>query len=95
MAADAVPPPGEHLAPHRTDRAGTRVRAAAFAVVGSVPAVSGHYAVADGVTPWRPAALLVLAQFAVAWPATRRRFSLVATLGCTLGVHIAQTESEA
>lgn len=38
------------------------MRAAVFAVVGSVPAVSGHYAVADGVTPWRPTVLLVLAQ---------------------------------
>jgi hypothetical protein len=86
VAGDAVPPPGEHLAPHRADRAGTCVRAAVFAVVGSVLAVSGHYAVADGVTPWRPTVLLVLAQFAVAWPAARRRFSPVATLGCTLGV---------
>lgn len=99
MAGEAVPPPrGHRPSPYRADRmdltdradradrAGTCVRAAVFAVVGSVLAVSGHYAVADGVTPWRPTALLVLAQFAVAWPAARRRFAPVATLGCTLGV---------
>lgn len=49
MVSDDVSPPGGHRFPQRTDRAGTCVRAAVFAVAGSVLALSGHHAVADGV----------------------------------------------
>ncbi|WP_319053803.1 hypothetical protein, partial [Streptomyces europaeiscabiei] len=62
------------------------MRAAVFAVAGSVLALSGHHAVADGVPPWRLVTLLALAQFATVWPAAQRRFAPMATLGCTLGV---------
>lgn len=57
-----------------------------LAVVGSVLALSRHYAVADGVPPWRLVTLLVLAQFVASWPTARRRFAPMATLGCALGV---------
>lgn len=85
VASDHAPPPGGHPGPRPTDRAGTWVRATVCAVAGSLLALTGHFAVADGVPPWHLVTLLVLAQFAAAWPAARRRFAPVATLGCALG----------
>ncbi|MFE9169706.1 hypothetical protein ACFYNZ_09285 [Streptomyces kebangsaanensis] len=60
------------------------VRAGLFALAGSVLAALGHHTVADGAVPWRLVALLAGTQFAVVWPAARRRFSLASVVGGTL-----------
>ncbi|MGC4971677.1 hypothetical protein ACLQ2D_02060 [Streptomyces sp. DT199] len=65
-------------------RAAACVRAALFALVGSVLAALGHHAVAEGAVPWRLVTAFALAQFAIVWPLARRRLSLPVVIVCTL-----------
>ncbi len=63
---------------------GTCARAGLFAVLGTVLATFGHYAVAESTVPWRLAGGVTAAQFAVIWPLARRRYTPVATAALTL-----------
>ncbi|WP_328437810.1 hypothetical protein OHA71_12460 [Streptomyces sp. NBC_00444] len=60
------------------------MRAAAFALVGSVLAALGHDAVAEGSVPWRLVAAFAVGQFVIVWPFARRRLSLPVVTVCTL-----------
>ncbi|MER6563962.1 hypothetical protein ABT300_40835, partial [Streptomyces sp. NPDC001027] len=68
----------------RADHAGTCARAGLFAALGTVLAVFGHHAVAEGTVPWRLMTVLTVAQFSAAWPLARRRRAPVTTIGVTL-----------
>ena len=48
----------------RAGRAGAGARAGLFAVLGTVLAVFGHHAVAEGAVSWRLSGSLIVAQFA-------------------------------
>jgi hypothetical protein len=67
------------------------LRAAVFAVVGTVLGVSAHHLVADGPAPWRQSAAAAVVLFAVGLAGTRRPRSLatvVATCGAAqVGLH--------
>ncbi|MFE9763681.1 hypothetical protein ACFYPC_03950 [Streptomyces sp. NPDC005808] len=56
------------------------LRAAVFAVVGTVLGVSAHHLIAEGPAPWRPGALAVLVLFGVGLVGTRRPRSLTAVV---------------
>ncbi|WP_405961262.1 hypothetical protein OG235_37000 [Streptomyces sp. NBC_00024] len=60
------------------------MRAAAFALVGSVLAALGHHAVAEGSVPWRLVTAFAVGQFVIVWPFVRRRLSLPVVVVCTL-----------
>ncbi|WP_151481790.1 hypothetical protein [Streptomyces albicerus] len=65
-------------------RAAARVRAAAFALVGSVLAAVGHDMVDGGQLPWRLVTAFAIAQFVVVRPFARRSPGLLTVVGCTL-----------
>ncbi|MEU9958498.1 hypothetical protein [Streptomyces sp. NPDC050982] len=73
----------------RPSRAGARVRAVTFALVGSVLAAVGHHAVEGGQVPWRLVAAFAVAQFVAVRPFARRRPGLLAVGGCTLAAQAA------
>ncbi|MDT9698373.1 DUF1775 domain-containing protein [Streptomyces sp. P17] len=68
----------------RSIRTGACVRAAAFALIGSVLAALGHHAVAEGSVPWRLVAAFTVGQFVAMWPFAQRRLSLPVVVACTL-----------
>ncbi|WP_328476473.1 hypothetical protein OHS71_03000 [Streptomyces sp. NBC_00377] len=55
-------------------------------MLGTVLAVFGHHAVAEGTVPWRLVTVLVVAQFAAVRPLARRRYGPAATVGTTLAM---------
>ncbi|MCZ4507996.1 hypothetical protein O3Q52_07225 [Streptomyces sp. ActVer] len=88
--------PGDHVTQcdgrgqgSRPSRAGARVRAVTFALVGSVLAAVGHHAVKGGQVPWRLVIAFAVAQFVVVRPFARRRPGLLAVVGCTLAAQAA------
>ncbi|MCX4904617.1 hypothetical protein [Streptomyces sp. NBC_00878] len=73
----------------RPSRAGARVRAVTFALVGSVLAAVGHHAVEGGQVPWRLVTVLAVAQFVAVRPFTRRGPGLLAVGACVLAAQAA------
>ncbi|MDQ0948888.1 hypothetical protein QFZ24_002811 [Streptomyces phaeochromogenes] len=73
----------------RPSRAGARVRAVTFALVGSVLAAVGHHAVEGGQVPWRLVTAFAVTQFIVVRPFARRSPGLLAVGGCTLAAQAA------
>ncbi|NGO06661.1 hypothetical protein G5C60_03010 [Streptomyces sp. HC44] len=68
------------------------VRAAVFAVVGTVLGVSAHHLIADGPAPWAPSATAAAALFGLGLLGTRRRRSLVTVVASSVlaqtGLHL-------
>lgn len=90
----AVPHDGRAMTEFRTTPRAPlpMLRAAVFAVVGTVLGVSAHHLVAEGPVPWRPGAVGAAVLFAVGLVGVRRPRSLPAVLGACgaaqAGLHV-------
>jgi hypothetical protein len=74
------------------------VRAGLFAALGTLLAVFGHHAVAEGAVPWRLVTALTVAQFSAVWPLARHRCAPAVTIGATLAtqgvLHLALSRAD-